>query len=455
MLSVPGAAQGTVPTRAVERMKHKEPDMRILFARRVAAVVVMLAGSGGPVFGDIVREWNTVALNAIKSSSTPPPFASRALALMHTAMYDANNAVTKSRRSYLPIPAAASDASREAAVAQAARDVLAGLFPSQTASFDAKLASHLGGIAPGQSRDDGVSLGTTVALNFLNHRANDGSNAPTPWTPGALPTSWNPTGASATPLFNQFCFVQPWTMSSPSQFRQGAPAQPGSPEFIAAYNEVKSLGDINSVTRTADQTEIAKFWAAGSGTVTPPGMWNSIAQVVSAQHNTSFDDNLRLFAVLNMATADAAITSWDMKFHYDYFRPVTAIRAMEDPTWTPLIATPQFQAYSSGHSTFSSAGAAVLAAMYGDSTPFSLTVTDPSLGLFDVTRSFNGFAEAAAEAGQSRIYGGIHWQFDNTAGLTSGRLVGEQAYANFLQVPAPGAGGLAALGGVLALRRRR
>jgi membrane-associated phospholipid phosphatase len=421
----------------------------------LSAFLVASLAAAPVALGDIVTDWNTTALNAIKAGSTPPPFASRALAIMHTAMYDANNAVTKARRSYLPIPAAASGASREAAVAQAARDVLAGLFPSQAATFDAQLNTHLGSIGPGQSRNDGVSLGTTVATNFLNHRANDGSSAPTPWTQGSDPTDWQPTGASPIPLFNQFCFVQPWTMSGPSQFRQAAPPQPGSPEFIAAYNEVKSLGQNTSVTRTADQTEIAKFWAAGGGTVTPPGMWNNIAQNVSAAHSTSFDDNLRLFAVLNMATADAAVTAWDMKFHYDYFRPVTAIRDMEDPNWTPLLTTPQFQAYTSGHSTFSAASAAVLAAMYGDSTAFSLTVTDPSLGLTNVTRSFTGFGEAAAEAGMSRIYGGIHWQFDNTAGLTSGRLVGEQAFANFLQVPAPGVGGVMVLAGAVATRRRR
>jgi hypothetical protein len=417
--------------------------------------VVSLVGTASPVFGDIVTDWNTTALNAIKAGATPPPFASRALAIMHTAMYDANNAVTKSRQSYLPIPSAAAGASREAAVAQAARDVLVGLFPAQAATFDAKLADHLGGIAPGQSRNDGVSLGTTVATNFLSHRANDGSASPTPWTPGNQATSWKPTGAQSVPQFNQFCFVQPWTMSSSSQFRQAAPPQPGSAEYIAAYNEVKLKGQNTSLDRTPEETEIAKFWAAGSGTVTPPGLWNNIAQNVATAHGATFDDNLRTFALLNLATADAAVSAWDMKFVYDYYRPVTAIRLTDDATWTPLITTPQFQAYSSGHSTFSAASAAVLAGIYGDSTAFSLTVTDPSLGLNNVTRSFNGFSQAADEAGMSRIYGGIHWQFDNAAGLTSGRLVGEQVFANFLQVPAPGVGGLVMLAGTATLRRRR
>lgn len=421
----------------------------------VVVAILAAAGTSVPAWGDIVTDWNTTALDAIKTGATPPPFAARALAIMHTAMYDANNAISLSRQSYLPIPAAAAGASNQAAVAQAAHNVLVGLFPAQQAAFDARLNSHLASIAPGQSRDDGVALGTTVATNFLNHRANDGSSAPNPWTPGSDPSSWQPTGASPVPLFNQFCVVQPWTMSSPSQFRQGPPAAIGSPEYIAAYNEVKSLGRDTSATRTADQTEIAKFWAAGGGTATPPGMWNNIAQNVSAAANTSFESNLRLFSVLNLATADAAVAAWDMKYTYDYFRPVTAINQTDDPSWTPLLTTPQFQAYVSGHSTFSSAGAAVLAAMYGDSTAFSLTVTDASLGLINVTRSFNGFTEAAAEAGQSRIYGGIHWQFDNTVGLTAGALVGAQAYANFLQVPAPTGAALLALAGGAALRRRR
>lgn len=418
-------------------------------------LVAALSGTASTVSADIVTDWNTTALNAIKSGAVPPPMAARALATMHTAMYDANNAISKTRQSYLAIPSAAAGASREAAVAQAARDVLVGLFPAQAAAFDARLNSHLSSIAPGASRDDGVSLGSTVAGSFLAFRAGDGATGASPWTPGSGPTAWQPTGPSATPLLNQFAFVRPWTMTGCDQFRQSTPPAPGSSEYIAAYNEVKAYGGTTSAVRTADQTEIAKFWAAGGGTVTPPGMWNNIAQGISASASSSFDDNLRLFAALNLATADAAICAWDMKFTYDYYRPVSAIRASDDPAWTPLLTTPQFQAYTSGHSTFSAAAAAVLAGIYGDATAFSLTVTDASLGIADVTRSFSSFSAAAAEAGQSRIYGGIHWQFDNTAGLTAGTLVGQQALNNFLQVPAPGAGLAFAAAGMVLRRRRR
>ncbi len=425
-------------------------------AHRVIVSALVLSAVAGAARADIATDWNTAVLDAIKTGSTAPPVASRAMAMMHTAMYDANNAVTLARKSYLPIPAAAAGASREAAVAQAAHDVLVNLFPSQAASFDARLAGQLGAIAPGQSRNDGVALGATVASNYIAYRAGDGSTAASPWSQGNTPTSWHPTGPSPFPLFNQYAAVQPWTMTACNQFRQAAPPLPGSPEFQAAYDEVKAYGSATSAVRSADQTEIAKYWAAGGGTVTPPGLWNKIAQTISASQSLSFDQNLLLFAQLNMATADAAICAWDMKLFYDFVRPVTEIRATDDPSWTPLLATPQFQSYSSGHSTFSSAAAAVLASMFGDATAFSLTLSDPSLGLVNVTRSFSSFSAAAAEAGQSRIYGGIHWQFDNTAGLASGAQLGQQVADNFLQVPAPTAGGVALLAGVtLGLRRRR
>lgn len=420
----------------------------------IVAGLSMLAALAGTARADIVTEWNDAVLNAIQSTATAPPPATRAMAMMHTAMYDANNAVTLARRSYLPIPAAPSTASREAAVAQAARDVLVSLFPTQAGAFNTLLADQLSGISPGQSRDDGVALGSTVASNFLAHRSGDGTTAPTPWTPGNTPVSWRPTGASPIPLFNQYAVSQPWTMTACDQFRQAAPPMPGSAEYAAAYEEVKQLGGTTSASRTPDQTEIAKFWAAGGGTPTPPGLWNRIAKAVSTANNSTFDENLSLFALLNLATADAAVCAWDMKLVYDYYRPVTPIRD-EDPTWTSLIPTPQFQAYTSGHSTFSAAAAAVLASLYGDATSFDLTVTDPALGLFNVTRSYVSFSGAAEEAGISRIYGGIHWQFDNTAGLASGNLIGHQVFENYLRIPGPGVGVLLGIAGIRAARRRR
>ena len=166
---------------------------------------------------------------------------------------------------------------------------------------------------------------------------------------------------------------------------------------------------------------MARFWADGEGTVTPPGHWNRIARSVAAEKKLELAERARLFALLNVAMADASIVCWDCKYRFDFWRPVTAIREV-DPTWVPLLPTPPFPAYTSGHSSFSGAAAAALVSFFGtDRVRFSST----SDGLPDVTRSFDSFSAAAEEAGASRIYGGIHWAFDNTDGLACGREIGE------------------------------
>lgn len=420
-----------------------------------AVTALALAASAG---ADVVTDWNLAALNAIRSTSTPPPFASRALALTHSAVYDSVISIAGGRLPYARTQAVIPTASKEAAAATAAHTVLTALFPSQAATLNMQLSDHLGMIPDGADKTAGIDLGTSIATLALADRASDGSSAP---------STWNHTGnyeqtppGFGGPRFQQFRNVTPWTMTSGSQFRQGPPPAFGTPEFVAAYNEVKDLGSATSVTRTAEQTDIARLWAAGGGTATPPGQWNLIANQLAVGQSLPIEESARLFAMLNLATADAAIVAWDMKTEYDYCRPVTAIRAgdfdgdpatISDPTWTPLLTTPEFQAYTSGHSTFSGAAAAVLGNFFGtDSMNFSLTGDDVA-----ITRNFTSFSEAAAEAGQSRIYGGIHWQFDNTVGLFSGDLLGDYIGANFLQVPAPS--GVLALGvlGLAGIRRRR
>jgi membrane-associated phospholipid phosphatase len=195
---------------------------------------------------------------------------------------------------------------------------------------------------------------------------------------------------------------------------------------------VAAVGGVGGAARTRDQTEVALFWADGEGTVTPPGHWNRIAGGVAAARGLPLVEAARLFALLNAAMADAAVVCWDCKFRFDVWRPVTAVREA-DPTWAPLLPTPPFPAYTSGHSSFSGAAAAVLAASFGaDEVPFATT----SDGLPGVTRSFRSFSAAAGEAGMSRIYGGIHWSFDNTAGLACGREVGAAVVRRFGRPPA-------------------
>jgi membrane-associated phospholipid phosphatase len=197
-------------------------------------------------------------------------------------------------------------------------------------------------------------------------------------------------------------------------------------------------GPLSSTTRTAEQTQIANFWADGSGTETPPGHWNTIAQNVGLSRHNTLEENAHMFALLNMALADAGIACWDSKYAYNFWRPVTAIlnadldhnpATPEDPFWTPLLVTPPFPSYVSGHSTFSSAASTVLTFLFGNHVHFS-TSSDALPG---VQRTFTSFVQAAQEAGQSRIFGGIHFQFDNQDGLTLGKAVGIWVFRHFLK----------------------
>ncbi len=407
----------------------------------VAGVCLALLGSAAPGRADVVLDWNNVTLNAIRVDKTSPPKASRALAIVHTSIFDAVNSASGGAYEHYIVPPVEFFApiSLEAAAAAAAHTALADLFPAQKATFDAALATSLAAIPDGSEEASGISWGKSVAEQVLAARDDDGSGNTVDY---GVPTGanwWTPTPPGFAPaLLPGWGLVEPWAMMSGSQFRQGPPPTPLSPEYTAAFLEVERLGRSNSSVRTADQTQIALFWADGGGTATPPGHWHVIAQGISQEKHLSLIENARLFALLAIAGADAAIVAWDHKFTYNNWRPVTGIQHADtdgnpattaDPAWTSLIGTPPFPSYTSGHSTFSSASARLLALFFGtDQISFSTT----SDGLPGVTRSFTRLSGAAEEAGQSRIYGGIHWQFDNEAGLASGQALAEHVFFNLL-----------------------
>ncbi len=225
-------------------------------------------------------------------------------------------------------------------------------------------------------------------------------------------------------------------MTSPDQFAPPGPPSLTSQEWADAYNEVKTLGRFDSTARTADQTQIPRFWADNAGTSTPPGHWNNLAQQIAMAEGNSTADNARLFAMLDITLADAAIVSFNAKYNDDFWRPITAIQnadtdgndlTVPDPTWQPFLITPNFPEYVSGHSTFSGAAAAILDAVFGNNYSFTAT----SEGLAGVTRSFTGFDQAAAEAGRSRIYAGIHWEFSNEDGQAAGHALANYILTTF------------------------
>jgi hypothetical protein len=393
---------------------------------------------------DMVLQWNEIMLEAIRADSTNPPRASRAMAIVHAAIYDSVNAIDRTHEVYAVNVFASPLTSREAAVAAAAHATLTSLIPSQQAAFDAALTAALATIPDGTAENLGVALGQQVAAQMLALRANDGSTAVVSYTPGSDPGDWQPTPPGfASALFPQWPGVTPFAMTSGNQFSPDNIPALTSAAYAAAFNEVKDLGAVNSATRTQDQTDIALFWANGGGTATPPGHLNMLAQIVAEAQGNTLSENARLFAMLNVAMADAAIMAWDCKYVTDFWRPVTGIRAadtdgnpdtVQDPAWSPLIATPPFPSYVSGHSSFSGAAAAVLADFFGtDNIAFTLPSENQAVG----ARQFDSFSEAAQESADSRLYGGIHWRFDNEDGLTAGTALGQFVADNFFEpVPA-------------------
>jgi hypothetical protein len=392
---------------------------------------------------DTVLEWNAVAVEATRVAKLSPNFQTRALAMVHGAVFDAVNGIERDYAPYLVQRHAPRWASEEAAAAVAAHDVLVGLMPAQQAALDAALASSLDAVPDGRAEDAGVAYGNFVADRMLAERADDGSTDVVTYVPGTGPDDWQPTPPAFAPAaLPQWATVEPFGISSPDQFRADPPPAIGSPEFTAAFNQMKAIGASNSTTRTAEQTDIARFWAGPSGTVQPPGHWNSIARGVADAQGNSLAQNARMMALLNIGMADALIAAWDNKFEYGFVRPVTAIRNADndgnpdtaaDPAWSPLLTTPGHPSYMAAHSSLSATAATILAEFYGnDAIPFTSSA-EISAGGPVITRSFDGFWDAAQEAGASRIYGGIHWSFDNQAGLQAGHSVGEFITDSLLQ----------------------
>jgi membrane-associated phospholipid phosphatase len=392
-------------------------------APRGAARHARAQESGRPVI-----DWNQVLLSIVNTPGAQPANVqpTRNFAIVHAAIYDAVNAIDRTHEPYLIAVRAPRDASETAAADAAAHTALLGLYPSQQSTIDATYATELSQVADGPAKDAGVRLGDEVAADLLAIRANDGSNvAPPPFVPGTNPGDHRPTPPNfPAPVFTNWGQVTPFVLNSGSQLRPASPPPLTSEEYADALNEVQTVGSATSTTRTAEQTEIGKFW-------NPPiqNFWNQIAETVALAHHSNLPTTARLFAALNLSFGDSAIAFYDAKYTYQLWRPVTAIRLADtdgnpdtvaDPNWLPLSGnTAADPSYPGAHSTISAAGAEVLASFYGDGQPFSVT----SSALPGVTRSFTSFSAAAEEAGVSRIYSGQHTRLDHVAGLGLGHQV--------------------------------
>jgi hypothetical protein len=442
----------------------------------------------GPRHGlDSLHRWNVIAINASGLDHTPvapgenrvfgeqlgPGRSSRAMAIVHIAMFDALDAVVGGYTSYTGTHASPGPMSVDAAIAQAARDTLAALFPSQTATFDGYLAEDLAAIRNVQQKANGIDLGQRTAAAILAMRLNDGSQIPEPhvgidYFPSNLPGHWRQDPISLIPLALGAHWGEclPFVVSSTSQFRAPPPPDMTSTAYTAAYNEVKNLGGATGTQRTEEQTFIGIFWAY-DGTPSlcaPPRLYNQVTVRIADQRGMSAIQFARLLALVNVGMADAGMTIWESKYHYDFWRPVLGIRESDpgtgptglgdgnpdtvgDTNFSPLGApasnltgpnfTPPFPAYPSGHAGFGGALFQVMRRFYGTDNIAFTFVSDEFNGQTRDNngnirayrpRSFSNLSQAEEENGQSRIYLGIHWAFDKTEGIAQGRRVGDYVF---------------------------
>ncbi len=393
------------------------------------------AANGANSSGAIVIAWNKELLHIVQTPGAQPATVhpTRSFAILHAAIYDAVVSITRDAPPYPNSVSAPSSARADAAAAEAGHDALVALYPKWKAALDQQLTGELAAIPDGVGKQQGIQVGQAVAARLIAIRANDGSaTTPQPYVPGKQPGNYQPTPPKfAPPAFTTWEKVTPFVLNNAAQFRPGPPPALTSQAYAQALNEVKSLGQNTSTTRTADQTVIGKFWGGPIWNT-----WNEIAENSALAHHTNLETTARLFAVLNLSFADSTIAFYDAKYDYQLWRPVTAIRlantagnpaTVGDPTWTPLAPTAPDPSYPSAHGVISGDGATVLAAFFGNQDHVRVT----SDVMPSTVRTFASYGDVATEAGLSRIYAGQHTRIDIEVGLGLGNNIAQFILPHF------------------------
>ena len=399
----------------------------------LASVVALVSAlSSSALKADAVTDWSRIAGDAIVDARLGPLPADRVLAIMHAAVYEAVNAITKRYPSDGPRVKAPPGASVDAAVAAVNRIVLSELVPSQKPAVEAAYEAALAKVSDGAAKTDGILVGEKAAREILSRRANDGIATGETYRPHTSPGVYVPTVIPEAPHWLQ---ITPWLMTSASQFRPAPPPRLSSDVWALDYNEVKALGGKNSKQRTAEQTDIARFWEE----VMPP-IYHGIVRSVADVPGREITRNARLFAAVTQATNDALIAVFDAKYHYGFWRPVTAIRngdidgndrTERDPSWLPFIDTPMHPEYPCAHCIISGAVGAVLEAEIGAGPVPLLTTVSQAAG--GVSRSWTGIDAFTQEVANARIYDGVHYRNSGEVGTAMGKQIGELAVKKHLQ----------------------
>lgn len=399
----------------------------------VGIAILFFASFGSPAArADVVLDWNAIGAELPIAA---PPVMARVLATMHGAMYDAVNSIDPRYEPYRFPVSAPEGASKEAAAAAAAHGVLVSLVPAQKASFDAALNVSLAKIPDGQPKTDGLAVGKAVAEKMVSWRKTDGFDAKAADNPGTAAGVWQRTPPTMAPgALPQLGAVTPFSLKSAGQFEAKARPSLASAEFARDYNEVKRLGGRNSTERTAEQTAIALFW---SGNEIPH--WSAAARTAATARRLSINENARLFALMNMAGADATIAAFKTKYSSNYWRPVTAIRngaaaangaITADQNWESLTVTPPHPEFPSGHCVVSGAFEQVLRDFFqSDELKFTY-VYPPGLGLM---RSYTSFSQMAKEVEDARVFSGIHFRSTDEESTELGRKIGAYVIASSMR----------------------
>jgi PAP2 superfamily len=403
--------------------------------RRITLAIVLALGSAASAPAGLVTAtgepagavlaWNVNATTAIVTvAKQPPQSAILSFAMVQGAVYDAVNAIAGGYQPYLAAPAANGSESKSAAAATAAHDVLVALFPAQAATLNTQLASTLAGIPGGPAKTGGVTIGQSAAAAMISARTSDGRFGPSVAVPSTVPGKWGPT----LPVFavdpaSWVASVKPFLLPRGDLFRSDGPNALNSVAYAADFNEVKTIGSATSTTRTADQTDAAIWWQDNGA-----ALWNRILRNLIVGQQLDITGAARMLAMTDLAGADGAISCWNDKYYWSFWRPITAIReagtdgnpaTTADPTWSPLFATPAFPDHPSGHSCVSGAIVNTVQAFFGTDKIAFRAFSNNS----QTTRSFARLSLALKEVLNARVWAGIHFRTADMQGAVIGKKV--------------------------------
>ena len=403
--------------------------------RKVLLAAAMI-GAAQPAFANVITDWDDKAIVVVTPmaslGNTSPYMAQRMMGMVHVAMFDAVNSIERRYRPYLVQLPADPATSKEAAAATAAAMVLATIDERTAAEMKVALANYLAPLPDGTVKSDGVKLGEAVARKILEVRANDGSDAPDAYRPRTTPGVYVPT---AIPISSMWPNMKPFVLNTPSQFRPGPPVALESKEWATDYNELKETGGQISAKRTAQQTEIARFWLVG-----PPVAYHPLVRKLVLAQQMNVVDSARLMALVSVGLTDAIIAVLDAKYHYNFWRPITAIRNGDndgnpatdrEATWQPIANTPMHPEYPCAHCIQSGSVAGVIKAALGTVEIPEIAMTSPTAP--GVTRRWSNMTALTEEIANARVWAGFHYRFSTRVGTQMGYEIGDYVVKNVMQ----------------------